>query len=369
MEVNKTADIIIDNLKWAEPEGLYIHVPFCSRKCRYCAFISRHPRPHDFREYTDAICRELTAQASSRRAKNPLKSIYFGGGTPSILPAELLCQILDKVIELFGRTGDCEVTLEINPASVSKSDLAELFATKRFNRASVGFQTGSEQLLELIGRDHRLVDFEQTMDGLLACGCKNISADLMFGLPEQTLSDLEHSVQILLSYPLQHVAFYSLMIEPQTVFYRRYHQHPELLPDDETERTMYRLLLKSFEEAGFEHYELSNVARPSYASRHNLLYWQARQYWAVGPAAAGYAYGERWQNPSNINVWLQHWLTSDERLAEVEKISGEDSLREAMWLGLRLIRGVDLTQIRKRYSVDPLEFFADPIARMSEDGL
>lgn len=389
-------------------------MPFCSRKCRYCAFVSRHPRTEDFQRYYRALTNELQTLANCQLNRHELTSIYFGGGTPSLLPAEMLCQILTQIKSLFGVDDNCEITLEINPASVNENDLALLFNKGNFNRASVGYQTGNPKLLELLGRDHRPEDFERTIVQLVNSGCSNISIDFMFGLPQQSLDDLRDSVSEISQYPVQHIAFYSLMLEPQTVFYRRYRERPELLPTDEEERAMYRYLIASLKERGFAHYELSNVAQPGYASRHNLLYWQARQYLAAGPAAAGYAYGWRWNNPANIDHWLNYWdrnsltyntdfdllhsaslpagiqlgstaicknaeselalnfgkaLQNLNPKAETELITGTDSLHEAMWLGLRLVEGVDLREITSRYQVEALAYFAEPIERLSCEGL
>lgn len=370
----------------------YIHVPYCVRKCGYCDFVSETPGPDAGKRWAKAVITALKKQlARVRRAGltlAPLRSLYFGGGTPSLLAPDYLLAVADYLAETVGFDPAVEITWEINPQSGKRqTDEFRGLARYGFNRASIGFQAAQDELLKRLGRPHLRDDFTRTVDALTAAGIDNISGDLMFGLPGQTEADFAESLEFLLAHPVDHISYYSLQLEPGTPFYDRYADHPEDLPSEEAERRMYHYMNDELARREFFPYEISNSAkiigaepseaelaavtsadaylarmRQSYAiSIHNTAYWLGEPYLAAGPGAHSYLGHERRGESEDIDGWIAGHLDRPETFdaSEVtEYITEAEAKREFCWLGLRLATGVNKSLYRAEFGTDVTAEFA-----------
>lgn len=316
--------------------GIYIHIPFCAAKCPYCNFYSLPHAGSKWQEYADTLCRVLETWRGKGIAA---KTLYFGGGTPSLLPAEQLLQIKDTVCRVFGRPE--EITLEANPGLCSLEKLKKL-RQGGFNRISFGVQSLNEQELKRLGRLHSPGQAEQAILQAAEAGFDNLSADLMLAVPGQTEASLSETLSRLTALPIAHVSAYLLKAEPGTPFYT-----PEMLALTQEEERCRRLYLQTvsfLEQAGYRQYEISNFSRPSWESKHNLLYWQGKEYLGFGPAAHSFWEGQRLCYPDDLSAFLDSKGTNQQVLE-----SQIDPLEEAVLLGLRLKQGISLTRLKETY--------------------
>lgn len=356
------------------PQGLYIHVPFCLRKCAYCDFYSFVPGEGHFFAYTETLLQELENTElylhSRPQLRTPLHSLYLGGGTPSLLPASELARILEKAERVFGLAGDCEITLEANPGEELPERLEDLYALG-INRLSMGAQSFHDGLLQRLGRRHSAADIRQAVRQAWQVGFRNLSLDLIFGLPGERLADFCQDLEAALQLPISHLSFYSLQLEAGTVLGDALLADPADLPAEEEERAMYHLLMSELPARGFHPYEISNAAREGRASRHNCLYWRAEPYWAVGPAAASYVAGVRRHNVASFSAWQQAVTAGQAFAASDEEsfIDGDEAARETMMLGFRLLDGVDFARFQRLFADDPRQRFAASLKKLNEEGL
>lgn len=335
--------------------SIYVHVPFCRSKCGYCDYYSLGSGRADFAAFAAGIKQELDITLAYLEQKGvplaPLKSLYFGGGTPSALPAEVMAGFLDLFKERLVFSPEAEVTMEVNPEGSGQETVRRAIAGG-VNRISLGYQAKQDRLLKKIGRIHSYQDFRSMLDLVRSLGITNISCDLMFGLPDQDLADVLDSALDLVSLEIPHISFYSLILEPGTRFYRTYAKRPDLLLSEDLERRMYHDLVAYFQGQGFRYYELSSAARPGFYSRHNYNYWTGRPYLGLGPGAHGYFNGLRKGNIRSLNRWLEEPWES----AEIEEISGELAVREYAMLAFRLDRGFSPGDFQERFGlVNPFE--------------
>lgn len=342
------------------PSSLYIHIPFCKAKCLYCDFVSFAGMEVRQADYFRALKNELRAQAAHLAAEDKLhalKSLYFGGGTPSIVPAAEIVAVVDLVRDLWGFQENSEITLEANPGAADSEGLRQLRACG-VNRLSVGLQSSNDRLLRRIGRIHSLADFLRTIESAKAAGFTNISVDLMIGLPGQTIEDVRESTRLLLDLSLKNVSFYSLIIEEGTPFdVMQKEGRMNDLPDEDSERAMYELARQMLEEEGFHHYEVSNSSLPGYEGRHNLVYWKGEPYAACGLGAAAYIDGIRYLNTSDLEAYIETYgdagTAAFQATVEAEVIDDEEAMLEFFLLGFRMLEGLDLAEFRRRFSTDP----------------
>lgn len=316
--------------------GIYIHIPFCAAKCPYCNFYSLPHAGSKWQEYANTLC-QVIQRWQGRGLK--AKTLYFGGGTPSLLPAQLLLQIQDTVCQTFGQPE--EITLEANPGLCTPQKLRQL-RQGGFNRISFGVQSLDPKELKLLGRLHSPQQAEQAILQAAQAGFTNLSADVMLAIPGQRPQSLETTLTRLTALPITHLSAYLLKAEPGTPFYT-----PEILAltqDEERCRTLYLKTVSFLEQAGFPQYEISNFSRPGYESRHNLLYWQGKEYLGFGPAAHSFWEGKRFCYPDDLNAFLESQGTNWQVLEEQV-----DPLEETVLLGLRLKQGISLTQLEAAY--------------------
>ncbi|HHT24251.1 MAG TPA: radical SAM family heme chaperone HemW [Clostridiaceae bacterium] len=332
-------------------ESLYIHVPFCTRKCGYCDFYSLSSKVADFSAFYYGLQAELAATLADIELNNlhlnKLKTLYIGGGTPSVLPHDVMTSIIDLIRKEIGFTQDLEFTVEINPElNGHNTVLAAIEAGA--NRISIGYQTKQDSLLQKIGRLHSYEDFLIILNLIRESGIENISCDLMFGLPDQTLKDVLESAEQLIELKIPHISFYSLILEQGTLFYKKYAEHPELLPSDDLERLMYRELLDLFEQHQYQYYELSSTAKPGFYSKHNYNYWSTKPYLGLGPSAHSYYNGIRRGNVRSFKKWSDNPFTS----AELEPVNFFQAMQEYAMLTFRLAVGFSPEKFKQRFGIN-----------------
>jgi oxygen-independent coproporphyrinogen-3 oxidase len=357
----------------------YIHIPFCRSKCYYCDFCSfPDPAETSLSAYVNALCREISRMGqntSGQKSRVPLRTIFFGGGTPTILPPRRLIRILDTIRENFGWEPEAEISLEANPGTVTADGLAEL-RLAGFNRLSFGLQAMQPHLLRWLGRTHTPDDFLAGIDMARAAGFTSINTDIMFGLPGQTLADVEQTVCQVLALPIEHLSFYSLIVEENTPLQAMVEISPQLLPDEDSERAQYRRIIELVTAAGMTHYEISNAALPGQECRHNLVYWHGNFYYGFGVSAHAFTQGVRRANTADLTVYLQGWGRSQAGLpdrsflsTELEIIDRKSAMKEMMLLGLRLLSGVSAQRFYHRFGVGLEDVFGPQIVRMTRRGL
>ncbi len=304
--------------------GAYVHLPFCLRKCPYCAFFSESGAEQKMELYVRRVIKEAAGYPS-----RAVDSIYFGGGTPTTLPPALLTMLLDALKKRFPCDG--EITIEANPATVTPETLSALRAAG-FNRISIGVQSLNDSELQTLGRLHTAAEAVQAIKDAADAGFSNISADVMFGLPKQTCDDVAQTIDMLLSLPVTHISTYSLSVEEGTPFASR----SLSLPSEEEEREMYYTIRDTLKANGFVHYEISNFALPGREAVHNTNYWKCGEYIGLGAGAHGYLHDIRYANIENIDAYLER----EDPVENKTLLSVTDKQEEHYMLGLRMLKGV-----------------------------
>lgn len=333
----------------------YVHIPFCVRKCPYCDFTSFDNSLGMKEPYLRALLREMEV-ISEKNSGGPLKTIYLGGGTPSLLIPEEAGSILTKLGDSFGIEGGAEITIEANPGTVTASSLRG-YKDAGFNRLSVGVQSFSDRVLHGLERIHKAEDAHNAIELAVEAGFSNISCDLMLGVPEQTLADVVSSVRQLTDHHVAHISCYSLSLEEGTRFFEKYSGQPDILPSDTEERAMYHTVRQMLADAGYRHYEISNFALPGFESRHNTVYWDALPYYGFGCGAHSYVGGRRVGNTISFKRYID--VLSEEApdpegiCAESEWIDDKAEMKEYMLLGFRKLSGISEVDFQRRFGIDP----------------
>lgn len=310
--------------------GLYIHIPYCEQKCGYCDFVSYPGREDTMAEYVDAVVREAEFYAGEQA-----DSVFIGGGTPSCLPDGELTRLVEGVSKHIEILPGAEFSVEANPNSLTKAKAREYFGAG-VNRLSLGLQAVQDELLAAIGRLHTYADFLAALDAAQAAGFTNISADLMYSLPAQSVEQVKESAKALTELPITHLSAYALKLERGVPMYGA------IQPDEDTDRAMFYALKKTVEAAGFARYEISNFAKPGYQCRHNLKYWRVQEYIGLGVAAHSFMEGERFSNDDGLSRYLAA-LRRGKR-AEISRIRA-DLPFERIMLKTRLLEGLPMEEI------------------------
>jgi oxygen-independent coproporphyrinogen-3 oxidase len=345
--------------------ALYLHFPFCRQKCYYCDFNSYSGLETLIPDYFRAMRTEIGRYLPQT---NPVGSVYFGGGTPSCLPVESLSAILQYLKDEFFIAPHTEITIEANPGTVGIEQLLELKAAG-FNRLSLGLQAFQAELLETIGRIHDWDDFAICYHLAREVGFDNIGVDLIFGLPRQTLEQWRESLRQVVALNPEHISAYCLQLEPGTVLYNMVEQKILALPEEETVAAMMEAAMDFLGTSGYEHYEISNYARPGRRSRHNLGYWQGRDYLGFGAGAYSTVYGERWNNFKNPHFYIERLQKGQPAVAGRELLNQRTVAVEALMLGLRIRDGINLKQFRERYEIDLMKKARVEVANLFEEKL
>ncbi|MCL2810542.1 MAG: radical SAM family heme chaperone HemW [Clostridia bacterium] len=338
--------------------ALYLHIPFCKQKCAYCDFTSYAGREADIARYCDALVCEIAA--ANRWHGCTVHSVFFGGGTPTLLAGEQITMLLDGLRKAFTFVPDVEITMEGNPGTLTRQNAA-LYRDAGVNRFSLGAQAKQPRLLEGLGRIHQWRDVEQSVDILREAGFCNINLDLMFGLPGQDTSDWGDTLQGALVLGPEHLSCYALQVEEGTPLAARC----EALPDEDEERAMYALARSVLSGAGYAQYELSNFAKPGRECRQNLTYWTRGDYLGFGCAAHSLVGDQRWSNTPS----LPDYLALESPMIEKTRLDAAEARFEALMLGLRLTEGVSAMEFAGRYGCDIQELWGERLVSLCENGL
>lgn len=339
--------------------GIYIHVPFCIHKCKYCDFASFVSPRQTHARYIAALQEELKSYEVLGNTY-VVRSIFFGGGTPSILEPIQLMRILLDIRDHFLLAKDVEITVECNPGTLNESKLRE-YRTLGINRLSIGLQSADDRELKLLGRIHTWSVFLNNYHLARELGFDNINIDLMHSLPGQTAEGWMTTLEKVVELKPEHISAYALTLEPGTPFYETYGtpEGQKLLPDEETDREMYHQTKKYLAIKGYDRYEISNYAREGYASRHNITYWTGGDYLGLGLNAASYMGGRRFANPRDLYEYLSHAGEGYARMKATEPQSEKAAMEEFMFLGLRMMQGVSETAFQKRFGKRWRDVFGD----------
>jgi len=339
--------------------GLYIHVPFCVRKCAYCDFASYAGREQDMARYLDRLLEEAQQKAQMNFR---IATLYIGGGTPSLLPPHLMERLLSSLHDIFRFHPDAECTCECNPGTVTPQ-FFQVLKQYEINRLSFGAQASQPQALSLLGRIHVWEDVIHSMDLARAAGFHNINLDLMLGLPGQTIDDVNETLEKALALSPTHLSCYGLIVEEGTKMASMVESGQWRLPSEETERAMYELCRIKLKEYGMIHYEISNFALPGYACRHNTDCWKRREYLGLGSAACGFINETRFQNPSGLDDYLSAVPP------EITTVSPEEARFESIMLGLRMMEGVSEEAFFRMHGVTLMDAFGKQLQKPLQNGL
>ena len=332
------------------PTAAYIHIPFCRRRCYYCDFaisvVGDSPLKKDSKtviDYVDNLCKEIQLTANK---KQPLNTVFFGGGTPSLLPTDKLARIIKTIENCLGIASDAEISIEIDPGTFDLHQLKE-YHQIGINRISLGVQTFDSQLLKNCGRTHSTKDIFDAINIIKQANFKNFSIDLITGLPNQTIEHTQQSLEIAVDIAPPHISCYDLVIEPVTAFGKQYRPGKSPLPTDDTTAQMYKLTQEMLTKEGYKHYEISNYARSGYQCRHNKVYWKNQPYYGFGMSAASYFKNKRFSRPrtrKSYYDWVQKGAVID-----ALPLDKSDRLLETLMLGFRLTEGIDLSIIDRSF--------------------
>lgn len=358
--------------------GLYIHIPFCKQKCQYCDFKSYAGKEKFIDTYIRWLEFELKGVGEGNRLdyENNLddlavvKSIYIGGGTPSFIDGKYIEEILSIANEYYTVDDNAEITIEVNPGTIDK-DKFETYLRSGINRISIGLQSTHDRLLKELGRIHTYEDFLNTYNLARSVGFKNINVDLMLGLPNQSLQDLEESLKEIIKLNPEHISVYSLIIEEGTLFYKKLEMNEIVLPDDELERKMYWGTKKKLENAGYVHYEISNFAKPGFESKHNLSCWNQEEYIGIGVAAHSYTNDVRYSNIDSIEEYIKNYEEDNETDNFVfhEKQTKISKMKEFMMLGLRKIQGIRIQDFKNKFGENPIYLYRKELEKLVNEEL
>ena len=346
--------------------GLYVHIPFCSSRCSYCDFATGIYQSALADQYVDAVIHEI---GNSFYAGQRVNTVYFGGGTPSLLSSTQLDRILSALHESFVIDQAAEITLEINPGSVNAQRLRE-FRRLGINRASFGAQTFDDAELAKLGRSHTAADTLRTFADLRNAGFENVSFDLIAGLPGQTLERWQQNVAQALQMRPEHLSFYLLEVHSGTPLAEHIRRGIQPVPDDDLAGVMYQSMLDQAIAVGYEHYEISNLCLPGFHSRHNVKYWTAEAYYGFGCSAHSYdGQTRRWSNQRDVLKYAEMVENGDSPVIDEQQLSHDDVRAEALFLGMRLMRGVDVRRYRESFGVDLHDEHGEDLDRFCKAGL
>ena len=353
-----------------KPLSFYLHVPFCARHCAYCDFNVYVDRVQSglVEQTIEATLTDIRRSAISLRDSYRIETIFFGGGTPTYLSGKALACLLQTIRDEFEVAPDCEISSEANPGS-SDYDKFEAIRMAGFNRLSIGVQAFDNGLLKNMDRHHSVDEAKQALRTARSAGFENLSLDLMFGLPGQTLSHWKETLETALGFKTEHLSLYSLTLEPGTRFERLHRGGKLVLPEEDDELEMYESAISTLATAGYERYEVSNFAKPGFRARHNLTYWRNGEYLGVGPGAVSYLNGVRFKREKLPAKYISKIDSGADLYVESESLEPLKTLGETIMLGLRLREGVSLSALEARFKIDARQLYSTQIKDLEERGL
>jgi oxygen-independent coproporphyrinogen-3 oxidase len=355
-------------MKQKKSLGIYIHIPFCLRKCRYCDFLSFAGKDVSTqRDYVEKVVQEIGGRRKMYHNEYMVNSIYIGGGTPSLLPPVLIEEILDAVYSLFPVAEDAENTMEINPGTSDRAGLKD-FRSAGISRLSMGLQSFDAGMLAWLGRIHQAEQSVRAYEDARKAGFSNVNLDLMFGMPGETMAIWKRDLRQAIALAPEHLSFYSLQVEEGTAVYGDIMEGRATALTDVEDRLMYHYAVETLTDAGYGHYEISNAARPGFASRHNLKYWSMEEFLGIGLGAHSYMKGRRFANTED---WNDYMTASDYRIMTswIHRNTVQENISEYVFLGLRKTDGIDLKSFRRHFGRDFWEIYSEEAEALIRRGL
>lgn len=341
--------------------GIYIHIPYCKQKCHYCDFISFSGKESSIEKYIQTIKKEID---ECQHTDFDVSTIYIGGGTPSIIKEKYITEIINKIREKFIVLQNAEITIEVNPGTVTREKLKE-YKKSGINRLSIGLQSTDNAILKKIGRIHTYQEFLESYNMAREEGFNNINIDLMFALPEEDEWGIAIQVSEIINLNPEHISIYSLIVEENTKIKEMIENNKITLPTDEEERAMYWKIKSLLEENGYTHYEISNYCKSGKNSKHNMDCWEQKEYLGFGTSAHSYFNGKRFSNKKTIEDYIENY---NEKNIEEEQTK-EEMAKEYMILGLRKIEGVSISEFERKFQINPLFYFRFEISKLVEEDL
>ena len=349
------------------PLGLYLHIPYCLHKCGYCDFNSHPENREESAIYVSALLSEIEHYAPQLAGKT-VPTVFFGGGTPTLLPPASLDKILGKVKNHYNLSRDCEITIEANPATV-KQETLEQIRLSGFNRISIGVQSFDADELKLLERVHSVKEIHTTLHRARLAGFGNLSLDLMFGLPGQSPEKWKSHLRQALEKKPDHISAYSLTIEPATSFFKLQERGLLSLPPEEIQLEMFQATIEILPSAGYYQYEISNFARPGFESKHNLNYWDNGEYLGLGAGASSYLNGERFKNTNLPSRYIREVQAGGAAVESTEKLDLLHAMGETIMLGLRRLKGIPIEEFENRFQISFQKVYGKVIDPLLEEGL
>ena len=345
-----------------KPTSAYVHIPFCTQICYYCDFSKVFIKNQPVDSYLEHLLQEFHSYDIQK-----LRTLYIGGGTPTALSASQLEVLLEGLTKNLDLSMLEELTIEANPGDLDADKIAVL-QNSAVNRVSLGVQTFDDKMLKKIGRSHTEKDIYENIDRLKLAGFDNISIDLIYALPGQTMDQVRDNVAKAIALDIPHMSLYSLILENHTVFMNRMRRGKLPLPKEELEAEMFEYIIAELEKAGFEHYEISNFSKTGFESRHNLMYWDNAEYYGIGAGASGYVDGVRYKNHGPIRHYLKAIEEGNARINE-EHLSPREQMEEEMFLGLRKKSGVSMARFEEKFGRSFQELYGDIVKDLIQQGL
>ena len=346
----------------AKPSSAYVHIPFCTQICYYCDFSKVFIKNQPVDAYLEHLIQETRSYEIGK-----LRTLYIGGGTPTALSAQQLAYLLTELPKVMDLSEVEEFTIEANPGDLDTDKIAVL-KDSQVNRVSLGVQTFDNKMLKKIGRSHQEQDIYDNIRYLKQAGFDNISIDLIYALPGQTMDQVKENVAKAIDLDIPHMSLYSLILENHTVFMNRMRRGKLPLPKEELEAEMFEYIIEELEKAGFEHYEISNFSKPGFESRHNLVYWDNAEYYGLGAGASGYVDGIRYKNHGPIRHYIEAVEAGKARITE-EHLTLEEKMEEELFLGLRKKTGVSKARFEEKFGVSFDQRYGPVVASLTEQGL
>lgn len=345
--------------------GIYIHIPFCIKKCEYCDFVSYCNKEKYVPQYINALKKEIKNNINK---EYKITTIYIGGGTPSSIEENYIADIIETIKlnmndENLKEFKNVEVTIEVNPGTVTEKKL-ETYKEIGINRLSIGLQETHDELLKSIGRIHTYEEFLKTYNLARKIGFNNINVDLMIALPNQTIQDIKENLEKIIKLNPEHISVYSLILEEGTPFYNKYNENKIRLPDEELERNMYWYVKNTLENNGYIHYEISNFSKKGFESKHNMNCWNQEEYLGFGVAAHSYNNKIRYSNTNSI----EEYIKGSNKIIH-EKQTLEDMQKEYMLLGLRKIEGINIQKFKNKFAQNPIFIFKEQLSKLVDEEL
>lgn len=367
---------------------LYLHIPFCVRKCAYCDFLSGTADEKMQQEYVDALIREIHGYRSAYHDKYKITTIFVGGGTPSILTGTQILKIFDALYQSFQVAEEAEITMEVNPGTMTNEKL-HFWKQAGINRLSIGLQSVNNEELRMLGRIHTYQDFLDTYKTVREYGFQNINVDLISAIPGQTLENWKKTLSTVTELKPEHISAYSLIVEEGTPFYQWYGngaeigeekecyplsshkkgEMPPALPDEDTERAIYELTAELLAQSGYRRYEISNYAKKGYACRHNLGYWERKEYLGIGLGASSLVNHTRYHNTTDYKKYMEGIAEQKEIYEDVEKLALSDEIEEYMFLGLRKTEGISVKEFERQFGKDITDIYKEELEKLESAGL